>query len=33
MISAKVEGIGPEMAQAIHDYLVKHPATGNFDIQ
>ncbi len=24
---------GDEMAQAIHEYLVKHPATGNFDIQ
>ena len=31
-ICAKVEGIGPEMAQSIHDYLEKHPPTGNFDI-
>lgn len=31
-ICAKVEGIGREMAQAIHDYLESHPATGSFDI-
>ena len=31
-ICAKVEGIGPETAQVIHDYLESHPATGSFDI-
>ena len=32
-IAARAEGIGPEMAAAIADYLEKHPATGDFDIQ
>ena len=32
-IAAKTEGIGLETAEQIADYLEKHPATGNFDIQ
>ena len=32
-IAARTEGIGLETAVQIADYLEKHPATGNFDIQ
>ena len=32
-IAASAEGIGPGMAAQIADYLKKHPATGDFDIQ
>ena len=32
-IAARAEGIGLETAAQIADYLAKHPATGDFDIQ
>ncbi len=32
-IAEKAEGIGIETAEQIADYLKKHPATGDFDIQ
>ena len=32
-IADRVQGIGLEMAVQIADYLTKHPATGDFDIQ
>ncbi|MBO7146669.1 MAG: excinuclease ABC subunit UvrC [Lentisphaeria bacterium] len=32
-IAAKAEGIGLDIAEQIVDYLVKHPTSGDFDIQ